>query len=841
MDEYSSDEELLDITPDPKVLLALTQTPLKPLDALCELIDNGIDAFAAARNAGVVVEHRLIEVQIPGAAAIRRGEGVVRVVDNGAGLDRTGLENTLRAGFSGKNRFDTLGLFGMGFNIATGKLGRRTVVTTARSEDQVALRVILDLPRIVSSRSFNVPVETIQKPPNFAHGTVIEIDQWWPEGDANSGFALQLASTPKANLKQQLGRRYASILRRAEDTSVRVVLNSEPLEPYEHCVWSADRFVERRGWGNIPARIDFNEVVHTQRRCIKDGSIIPTDSPRCIECGSAEFRNVEERIKGWVGIQRFDDNNRFGIDLVRNGRTIRVAEKDTFFTWSNELGEPVKEYPTDQQTGRIVGEVQLDHVPVDFQKQDFQRTTEEWSRAIAYIRGGSLLPSNWHGDQQNATPISRLFQGYRKVRVPGTSDMYMGRWDEVTNRPVRISRQIEEEFYARFVAREVGYFDDAKWWELVEAASVPPVVGMPECPHCGYQNLPSAEVCEGCEVILRSKTCIRCSAVIPASALSCPTCAASQVPEVLEPWRCEVCKSTNAVDLEACATCGAIRGAEDPMALAYLQRTSTKMDEYSFQSRLFHMADGRQTEPLTVNGYRAGELRPHWNGGAVPTVTYRRAGEIHVFVNEAHPVFASLGVRPQELIATEAAQYLFTLRTDLTGNLAHSVPAITASVLDEIWAEELATTPEALSDSIGELFSRLSMRLEQLEESADFYAELDDFEQRELADKLISADKLGDLTELVRTGAFLRFAGASVLSKHFRVHSAAWFGGIWDETLPNATEVGESAAATAREQRVGIYQRCLDDCAAFLRFRYSDPLIVARAEASAAFLEAHIR
>ena len=45
-------EEVLDITPDPKVLIALTHTPLKPLDALCELIDNGIDAFRTAALQG---------------------------------------------------------------------------------------------------------------------------------------------------------------------------------------------------------------------------------------------------------------------------------------------------------------------------------------------------------------------------------------------------------------------------------------------------------------------------------------------------------------------------------------------------------------------------------------------------------------------------------------------------------------------------------------------------------------------------------------------------------------------------------------------------------------------
>ena len=91
--------DTLDITPDPKVLIALTHTPLKPLDALCELIDNSIDSFRAARIEGVPESHPMIQVAVPGATEVRRGNGVVMVVDNGSGLDREGLRRTLSAGF----------------------------------------------------------------------------------------------------------------------------------------------------------------------------------------------------------------------------------------------------------------------------------------------------------------------------------------------------------------------------------------------------------------------------------------------------------------------------------------------------------------------------------------------------------------------------------------------------------------------------------------------------------------------------------------------------------------------------------------------------------------------
>ena len=52
-----------DLTPDPKVLIALTHTPLQPLDALCELIDNAIDSFQVAKLQGAPIEFPLTRLK----------------------------------------------------------------------------------------------------------------------------------------------------------------------------------------------------------------------------------------------------------------------------------------------------------------------------------------------------------------------------------------------------------------------------------------------------------------------------------------------------------------------------------------------------------------------------------------------------------------------------------------------------------------------------------------------------------------------------------------------------------------------------------------------------------
>src|SRR5438552_17587054 len=97
------------LTPDPKVLIALTRTPLRPLDALCELIDNALDGF---RLADPPVKQPLINIELPGPTEIDRGGGTISIRDNGPGTAAEIAEKGLRAGYSGTNPFDTRGSSG---------------------------------------------------------------------------------------------------------------------------------------------------------------------------------------------------------------------------------------------------------------------------------------------------------------------------------------------------------------------------------------------------------------------------------------------------------------------------------------------------------------------------------------------------------------------------------------------------------------------------------------------------------------------------------------------------------------------------------------------------------
>lgn len=747
----------------------------------------------------------------------------------------------MKAGFTSKNHFDTLGLFGMGFNIATGKLGRVTRVISARREDDYAIEVVLDLPKLIQDRSFSVTAERSTKPHGLEHGTVIEIRGWWPSGDANSGFIRELARIPKKALRERLGRRYATLLRGDHAEPVHISLNGERCQPFEHCAWSAERFVTRKDHGEIPARIDFDEVIDRSRRCLKDGAEFG-GGEHCPRCNSSESRELIHRIKGWVGIQRFDHQDDFGIDLIRNGRAIRIAEKAAFFEHIDETtGKPEREYPIDQQYGRIVGEVHLDQVPVDFQKQNFQQATPEWQAAMKFLRGGSLLPSKWDSPDPNNTPISLLFQGYRKVRNIGRGDLYMGQYSDAKGKAVRVSRELERDYHQRFLNHEPGYYDDAKWWELVETATEPPIPVLPECPECGFQNSRDAEVCDGCDHVLASKPCrnTQCGKSIQRSAVSCQYCGESQIVKIEMPWVCAYCNSANAAGDERCPVCGSVKGSPHPASPNALKPVSEDQPELGVSRLSITLSNGKATDPLDIDVRSVVHpIYAAYGYDPVPLVTDSKPGRLTVFVDLNHMAFTALGLRPEYLIASQAAQYLHALHANLLGSPGHTIASLTSELLKEGWGDSITENPDTVGSQIKELFNRITEKAVTVSRSEDFYDELDQFQQQAMAESMIkSGVDLSELSRLKSSGGFLRYCDRETIASFFGRHPQGWFNStVWSDEWPEESGVGPVVADKLREELRLKYLRCLEDCASYLRYERPERLFVVRASAAAEFL-----
>jgi ribosomal protein L40E len=836
--------EAFDLTPDPKVLIALTQTPMQPMDALCELIDNALDAFAVARVRDVPVKYPLVVIDLPRPSELRDNCGIIRVRDNGPGLTPEMAEMALRAGFSGNNPYDTLGLFGMGFNISTGKLGRVTRFITARQEEPTAIEVTVDLEAIQRARSFKVWPKRVDKPNDFHSGTMIEVSDWWPEGNANSKFVSKLVQYGLPTIRRELGRRYATVLRQS---NVRIVVNEQQCEPFEHCHWSASRYVEHREHGRIPAVYRFDNVIGTQVRCTTCYALVPPEVTQCPACNSDGLRTIEERVEGWVGIQRFDHETDFGIDLVRNGRAIRIGEKSAFFEYVDEFKHVVKDYPVDSLYGRIIGEISLDHVPVDFLKQDFQRSSPEWQRAMSFVRGDTpLQPGKIKPGETNDSYIFKLYQGYRRVRTPGKRDMYMGYWDKDEDRPKRISRDKEREYYGRFLNREPGFYDDSEWWKLVENADRPPVEELAECPQCQAQNLRELDTCGICGWILIGKSCINtgCGEIIPQSALSCPKCGLSQVPEVAEPWLCEVCGRRNDAESSMCGNCGATVGASDPLSHDYLLQNSNKADDLSIPGCSVLLADGTYNAAIDVETFltNAPIITPQGNK-RLPSVTFK-GEKIEIFLDGSHPLFKAFRTRPEQLVASEVALYLYENNRRFFAQQyqrQHTLSAIAWAVLSSRWSGTLEDNAEIVRESIKAFFKLLRDRLPALLGTAapDYFTDLNEGQLKQLVDKMLDqGEDITKIEEMRLTGGYLRFIDEDVIVEIVSRAPAYFFdGGFWDLPYEQLPPLLSGVKQQVQQRTRSTYLNCLEDIAGFLKNRDPETILVQRARASLDFLQ----
>ena len=150
----------IDITPSPRILRMLGQIDFSAIQCLCELIDNSIDAFQSQDETIKDTPEIIVKV----TQAKRRSEDKAIVVsDNGQGMSLEQLNRSLKAGFSSNNPIDKMGLFGMGFNIATARLGQKTEIITCRASDTFQYRVTIDFRELEKSANYEVPIEQIPK------------------------------------------------------------------------------------------------------------------------------------------------------------------------------------------------------------------------------------------------------------------------------------------------------------------------------------------------------------------------------------------------------------------------------------------------------------------------------------------------------------------------------------------------------------------------------------------------------------------------------------------------------------------------------------------------------
>ena len=460
----SDHEENFDLQPDPRVLLMLGEIDLDQWRCLGELIDNALDGFLNESRKGATIENPEVFVDVPTADT----EGaIVRVRDNGPGMTPEILQNAVSAGWSGNNPLDNLGLFGMGFNISTARLGSVTEVWTTRAYDDEWHGLEIDFEKLRRQRHFRTAHLRRPKVDPAQSGTEVTVKQLKPE--QRTWLAR---SSNHAQLRRRLAQIYAAMLRDSGiPLSFKLFVNNRPVTVRNHCVWNEERSVTITSIGEVPAVIHLDHKLAGRGYCVNCMSWLAPDTgsdepcPLCASEGTVTSR--DRRVKGWIGIQRYLDKTEFGLDLIRNGRKIELNNKDLFVWRDAEGDEP--EYPIDDQRGRgrFVGELHIDHCRVNYAKDHFDRTDPAWEEMVAIVRGeGPLRPEKAKslGFQGNESPLYRLFRAFRRT---SPQSKVAGAWKRIM---VVKDNDRASEMARQFHKGDPDHQDDAKWWELVEEA-----------------------------------------------------------------------------------------------------------------------------------------------------------------------------------------------------------------------------------------------------------------------------------------------------------------------------------------------------------------------------------
>lgn len=446
-----------DLTPDPRVLQMLGEINLAQWRCLAELVDNSIDGFMSAQRLANVIANPEVVITVPrtDTTAAR-----VSVRDNGPGMSSETLEHAVRAGWSGNSPIGSLGLFGMGFNIATARLGLVTEVWTSRAGDPHEIGVRIDLDELKAQRNFRVARQTRPKADHTAHGTEIVISKLKPEQRAWLARGQNTTA-----MRKHLAKAYSALLSpESGDAVFRLELNGTRIQARRHCTWSAERHVETSN-GTVHAVERFNVALPARRYCAACMQTLPDGETAC-PTGSSSCRVVTEdrRVRGWVGIQRYLHDTDFGLDIIRNGRKIELGIKD-LFEWREGDSSEI-EYPTDDQRkrGRFVGEIHLDHCRVSYTKDRFERDDPAWDEMVRLVRGdGPLQPlkAKTLGYGANNSPLFRLFQAFRRTSPQGKN----GLWSRIL---VVKDNERAIEMASLFENNEPDYLGDERWWQLVE-------------------------------------------------------------------------------------------------------------------------------------------------------------------------------------------------------------------------------------------------------------------------------------------------------------------------------------------------------------------------------------
>lgn len=446
----------LDISPTPRILRTLGEIPFQTWQCIAELIDNSIDAFLSTKATSIDTSEQKITVTWT-SENVAVAERTIEISDNACGMSIEQLQNAVRAGYSSNNPISNLGLFGMGFNISTARLGEVTTILSTRKGDADWVGVRIDFQKLIDAKKFDAPVIRQPKTNPDESGTKITISK------LRSGIITELPNKEN-EIRKRLENVYSPLLNSQDIT---IVVKGKQLRSKNPCVWSESRYVVHNN-KNVPARIMIDRILGTalfdlSRNCY----LTPAEADDYYEAqqqGQLWPEHIVERSKrltGWVGIQRYADPNDFGIDFIRNGRKILISDKSLFQYENPITGQKELQYPLELGTsigGRIVGELNVNYLLPTYQKNDFDRSDNSWAQTVEALCGvGPFLPRARKAmgfTEPNTSPLGLLINAYRRVDK-GTKCLFA-------------PNDVSKRYAAEFRRGNRNYIEDTLWWKAAQ-------------------------------------------------------------------------------------------------------------------------------------------------------------------------------------------------------------------------------------------------------------------------------------------------------------------------------------------------------------------------------------
>jgi hypothetical protein len=420
----------------------------------------------------------------------------------------------------------------------------------------------------------------------------------------------------------------------------------------------------------------------------------------------------------------------------------------------------------------------------------------------------------------------------------------MGYWDPKEDKPVRIDRQTERVYFGRFVNREPGFYDDSEWWKLVEQADRRPLQDLVVCPACGAQNLQERELCDVCKAVLIARPCVNpaCAENLPRSATHCDACGTSQLPEVKKSWTCMVCHSPNGPSAERCGQCGEKKGTPNALSEEALFGVSNRSDGLSLSGLTVPLSDGSHSQPIDVEVYvTRGPLQHPLKNKRVCAVVVK-GDSIRLFLDLAHPLFASYRTRPEDVVAFETALYVYDANRRLLGGDGHALHSLTYLAWNVLqsWRERLEASDERLREEASGFWRQLREQLREIVADAgdDFYGELSAAEQSALASAIVGAGHdLSKFPELRKTGKYLAYLPVGAVVRLFeRIPEAFFDGRFWSTAYVTLPDLPDAFLQEERRRLRTLFGSALRDAADLIANVSPDPLLRERARSSLALL-----